>query len=137
MKKISLFIITLSLIAGESFAQYEKFKSKTKFDRKKEAAVPSDEDFEEDDGFDEKEKKPAKVLVNKIKNKTNKGNFFGRKEVKLPDDNKDPKYVNLNPETAFGPEVVKSFDFPNTTLVDLTKHMQKMHLILMLKLLSK
>jgi general secretion pathway protein D len=38
---------------------------------------------------------------------------------------KDKKYVNLNPETAFGPEVVESFDFPNVSLIDLTKHMQK------------
>ncbi len=39
---------------------------------------------------------------------------------------KDKKYVNLNPETAFGPEVVTSFDFPNVSLLDLTKHMQKL-----------
>ncbi len=38
---------------------------------------------------------------------------------------KEKKYVNLNPETAFGPEVVESFDFPNVSLIDLTKHMQK------------
>ncbi|MCY4524299.1 MAG: hypothetical protein OXB84_06135, partial [Halobacteriovoraceae bacterium] len=36
------------------------------------------------------------------------------------------KYVNLNPETAFGPEVITSFDFPDTSLADLTKHMQKL-----------
>ncbi|MEI8348395.1 MAG: secretin N-terminal domain-containing protein, partial [Pseudomonadota bacterium] len=36
------------------------------------------------------------------------------------------KYVNLNPETAFGPEVITSFDFPDVSLVDLTKHMQSL-----------
>lgn len=36
------------------------------------------------------------------------------------------KYVNLNPETAFGPEVVQSFDFPDTDIMDLTRHMQKL-----------
>jgi general secretion pathway protein D len=36
------------------------------------------------------------------------------------------KYVNLNPETAFGPEVVESFDFPDTDIMELTKHMQKL-----------
>jgi general secretion pathway protein D len=36
------------------------------------------------------------------------------------------QYVNLNPETAFGPEVITSFDFPDTSLVDLTKHMQEL-----------
>ena len=39
---------------------------------------------------------------------------------------KNNEYVNLNPQTAFGPEVVKSFDFEKTSLVDLTKHMQKL-----------
>ena len=36
------------------------------------------------------------------------------------------KYVTLNPETAFGPEVITSFDFPNVSLQDLTKHMQSL-----------
>ncbi|MBY0518363.1 MAG: type II secretion system secretin GspD [Bacteriovoracaceae bacterium] len=36
------------------------------------------------------------------------------------------KYVNLNPETAFGPEIVESFDFPDTDIMELTKHMQKL-----------
>ncbi|MBF0364488.1 MAG: type II secretion system secretin GspD, partial [Oligoflexia bacterium] len=39
---------------------------------------------------------------------------------------KDKQFVNLNPETAFGPEVVTSFDFPNVDILDLTKHMQKL-----------
>ena len=39
---------------------------------------------------------------------------------------KDKRFVNLNPETAFGPEVITSFDFPNISLVELTKHMQKL-----------
>ena len=53
--------------------------------------------------------------------------IFGREGAKLPTPSQsDSQYVNLNPETAFGPEVVTSFDFPNTSLVDLTKHMQKL-----------
>jgi general secretion pathway protein D len=40
--------------------------------------------------------------------------------------NQEQKYVNLNPETAFGPEVITSFDFPNADIMDLTKHMQKL-----------
>lgn len=39
---------------------------------------------------------------------------------------KSDTYVNLNPETAFGPEVITSFDFPKTSITDLTKHMQKL-----------
>jgi hypothetical protein len=52
---------------------------------------------------------------------------FGRKGNKNVKPSKiDKKYVNLNPETAFGPEVVTSFDFPNVSILDLTKHMQKL-----------
>ena len=53
---------------------------------------------------------------------------FGRKEV-VADTAKfkrENKFVNLNPETAFGPEVVKNFDHPDTTLMELTKFMQKL-----------
>jgi general secretion pathway protein D len=54
--------------------------------------------------------------------------FFGRDSgvpnANLP--NVPNQYVNLNPETAFGPEVITSFDFPNAEILDLTKHMQKL-----------
>ena len=49
------------------------------------------------------------------------GSFHSQKKTE-----KQKKYVNLNPETAFGPEVVKSFDFPNASLAELTTHMQKL-----------
>ncbi|MBF0361923.1 MAG: type II secretion system secretin GspD [Oligoflexia bacterium] len=39
---------------------------------------------------------------------------------------KKKEFVTLNPETAFGPEVITSFDFPNVEILDLTKHMQKL-----------
>lgn len=39
---------------------------------------------------------------------------------------KSSKYVNLNPETAFGPEIVESFDFPDTDIMEITRHMQKL-----------
>lgn len=39
---------------------------------------------------------------------------------------KDKRYVNLNPETAFGPEVITSFEYENVSLVKLTKEMQKL-----------
>jgi len=51
---------------------------------------------------------------------------FGRKRAGGKAPKADKKYVNLNPETAFGPEVVTSFDFPNVSILDLTKHMQKL-----------
>ena len=38
----------------------------------------------------------------------------------------DHQFVNLNPETAFGPEIITSFEFENISLVELTQHMQKL-----------
>ena len=53
---------------------------------------------------------------------------FGRKERDVSADQrqKNDKFVNLNPETAFGPEVIKSFNHPDTTLMELTQFMQKL-----------
>ncbi|EQC47790.1 type II secretion system protein D [Bacteriovorax sp. BSW11_IV] len=53
---------------------------------------------------------------------------FGRDQAELTGNlpAKDNKYVNLNPETAFGPEVITTFEFDDTSLEDLTKHMQKL-----------
>ncbi len=57
--------------------------------------------------------------------KGSEGKIFGRnKETSLP--KKDSKYVNLNPETAYGPEIVESFDFPDADILEITKHMQKL-----------
>lgn len=41
-------------------------------------------------------------------------------------DKKNYRFVNLNPETGYGPSVVKNFDHPNTSLKELTKFMQKL-----------
>ena len=80
---------------------------------------------------------PAKPIVKNIPQKEptqseedtlfNKDAFGRQTGIKGMDKIKEKKkYVNLNPETAFGPEVVTSFDFPDTSLTDLTKHMQKL-----------
>jgi len=53
------------------------------------------------------------------------GKFFGRNAPTAPKKDQT-KYVDLNPETGFGPEVVESFDFPDTDILELTKHMQKL-----------
>ena len=53
---------------------------------------------------------------------------FGQRPSQQPvvQDAKSNKYVNLNPETAFGPEIVESFDFPDTDIMEITRHMQKL-----------
>lgn len=51
--------------------------------------------------------------------------YFGRTPFKVPS-NKKKKYVHLNPETGFGPEVITSFNFQNISLQKLTTYMQKL-----------
>ena len=57
---------------------------------------------------------------------TSKKDPFGRKSSAKSDDKNKAKYVNLNPETAFGPEVVTNFEFKDISLKDLTEQMQKL-----------
>ncbi len=51
---------------------------------------------------------------------------FGRDSSTKSGKKDKTKYVNLNPETAFGPEVVTNFEFKNVSLKDLTDQMQKL-----------
>lgn len=104
---VSTFLTVALLTATPSsvMAQFKsgKFKSKTKYNTSNKSATSL------------------------MKKKSGSNDFFGRSSNNSAiDASKDKKYVNLNPETAFGPEVITSFDFPNTSLTDLTKHMQKL-----------
>lgn len=56
----------------------------------------------------------------------NQSTFGDRPSPQQGSQPKNNKYVNLNPETAFGPEIVQSFDFPDTDIMEITKHMQKL-----------
>jgi general secretion pathway protein D len=146
---------TLVITAGLSpdvMAQFDKYKSKTKFNKSKlpiKPISPLDESTNPDSG------KSAKSLLQDTTNfvpedeegvdgpddmadnsedssdsdsTSEKGrDTFGRAGTKNVKPSKiEKKYVDLNPETAFGPEVVTSFDFPNVSILDLTKHMQKL-----------
>ncbi len=98
--------ILICLSPSSAFSQFKKYDSKTVFKNKK--------------------SKPIDSLLNKAKAEGN--DVFGRKEGSntIKSNRKNSKYVNLNPETAFGPEVVTSFEHHNTSLVDLTKFMQNL-----------
>lgn len=145
-------LLTTSMLvtAGLSpsvFAQFDKYKSKTKFNKTSAAkkTSPVQENVNPDTG------KSAKSLLqqdttnfvpgdeeggDEVSADNGGGNegsenagsdTFGRTAPKGTKPSKvDKKYVDLNPETAFGPEVVTSFDFPNVSILDLTKHMQKL-----------
>lgn len=105
---IALYLLGGQLSMGQS--NFKKFESKTKFNPQNKKEI---------------KKKSIQNIIDK--SKSNKKDYFGRKTNNTAaNKNRDKKYVNLNPETAFGPEIVTSFDFPDTSLSDLTKHMQKL-----------
>ncbi|MCY4643341.1 MAG: type II secretion system secretin GspD [Bacteriovoracales bacterium] len=113
MKKSYLNAILLLLFVGlthftptKTYAQFQKYKAKTKFQKNTPPPLPSQ----------------TKPSLGQGKD------FFGRGTgIKgITKTKEQDKYVNLNPETAFGPEVVTNFNFSNTSLLDLTKHMQKL-----------
>ncbi len=116
---LSLALGTSLLVAPltPSFAQFKKFKSKTNFKR---STAPV-----KDAGATDS---PAGLTDALNEQKKNEKDIFGRgtgiNNANLP--KKDSKYVNLNPETAFGPGVVENFDYQNVSLSDLTKAMQEL-----------
>jgi general secretion pathway protein D len=87
------------------------------------SAQALDEDFEADE-FETNNADSGSELEDEANVST-----FGDRVKSAPlseEDRKKEKYVNLNPETAYGPEIVQSFDFPDTDILELTKHMQKL-----------
>lgn len=145
---------TLLLSAGlspEVRAQFDKYKSKTKFTRPaapgKGVNTPADiaipetgksatsllntaqdtTNFEGGDDEDASGDSGDEGEMSELGDSSGGGpDTFGRKKAGGSTAKSDKKFVNLNPETAFGPEVVTSFDFPNVSILDLTKHMQKL-----------
>jgi general secretion pathway protein D len=153
---VSTTLLSSAAMPPVALAQFDKYKSKTRFNRGKATppgtAAPADSIAIPDTG------KSAKSLLQDTTNfvsgdDENEGDVgdagggsggddeggdgesaggggrdtFGRTNSGgMKPSKADKKYVNLNPETAFGPEVVTSFDFPNVSILDLTKHMQKL-----------
>lgn len=108
--KVSAFIISCVLVLPLGFSQSrDRYKESSEFKPTARPAQP--------------------VQANQPEgNEQAEQDFFGRGTgiqgvTKTPE---QEKYVNLNPETAFGPEIVTSFDFPDVSLDELTKHMQKL-----------
>ncbi len=139
-------------LSPEVWAQFDKFKSRTKFNRPgsgsaKGVNTPSDISVPDtgksassllegdttnfapgdDEGGDDVADEGTDSFEESSGGSSGGSDTFGRKRTGSASPTKtDKKYVNLNPETAFGPEVVTSFDFPNVSILDLTKHMQKL-----------
>lgn len=149
--KVSKTIILLGVLLSSNVvdAQFKKFKSRTNF--KPSDANAEDMDSMEDmaeENFDEPEAEPEPMdepdnepsTASRLRQRANRGrqnsasvgdtggtDTFGRttKDTKI-NVVKDKRFVNLNPETAFGPEVITSFEYENVSLVKLTKEMQKL-----------
>jgi general secretion pathway protein D len=94
-------MLIYTLTATTGLAQFKDYKSKPRFNAKN---ADKSKTFSDDDGN-------AKA--------------FGNRTEKIPSP-PSSKYVNLNLETAFGPEIVPSFDFPDSDIMELTKHMQEL-----------
>ncbi|MBI2521171.1 MAG: type II secretion system secretin GspD [Bdellovibrio sp.] len=136
-KILPLLVFTLILLGhlNQAWGQLDQYKSETSFDENSDGPDSGDIDTSSgpppsvapDDDFDSENSSSSSSVKNHLDGRSGTEDSFGRGggTSDLGSLAKDKKYVNLNPETAFGPEVVTSFDFPDTSLVDLTKHMQK------------
>lgn len=123
--RIALGLIGVAAFSLSSAVQaqgFDKFKNRTKFKKAGSGkSATSLVDKNRDGGRDR-----GTPTVDLRKSKATDAFGRGTGINSVSDAPKDKAYVNLNPETAFGPEVVTSFDFPETTLEDLTKQMQKL-----------
>jgi len=129
-------LITLMVISPTTHAQFNKFKSKTRFKPQQVQPIKPSPSNNFQGG------NPGEIATGSdqledldVNSGTNSDNFeedsanrsaFGSRPTARPKNAKTSKFVNLNPETAFGPEIVTSFDFPETDIMELTKHMQEL-----------
>ncbi len=150
--KPSVLFLALLLLSNEAGAQFNKYRSQTRFTKpgqkpptndasmaQPEANTMSTEDAaaalkaaetieaegNEPEADIDGENDTESAFTPDTDDEANQETFGNRpaETSKVP---KNPKYVNLNPETAFGPEIVESFDFPDTDIMEITRHMQKL-----------
>ncbi|MGZ3808895.1 MAG: secretin N-terminal domain-containing protein, partial [Bacteriovorax sp.] len=151
---LSTTLLVSAGLSPEVLAQFDKYKSKTRFNKAtpSKSAPGTAQGTKEDIAVPDTGKSAKSLLqdtTNFVQGDDEEGgdagdaggegdsgedasasggkDTFGRSSSRgIKPSKVDKKYVNLNPETAFGPEVVTSFDFPNVSILDLTKHMQKL-----------
>lgn len=151
-RKRFIVLFAACMIAQQSaYAQFNKYRSQTRFNPDKKegvesstpdvdtmsaedaaAALKAAEKLEKEaeataDAPDSEEDDNESAFKGDSDDDANEETFGNRP---APKQNAQPakssKYVNLNPETAFGPEIVESFDFPDTDIMEITRHMQKL-----------
>jgi general secretion pathway protein D len=146
-------LFAIMMIAQQSaYGQFNKYRSQTRFNPDKKEGVESstpdvdtmsaedaaaalkaaekleqDAEVPEAPALDSEEDDNESAFKGDEDDDANEETFGDRP---APKQNAQPaktnKYVNLNPETAFGPEIVESFDFPDTDIMEITRHMQKL-----------
>jgi general secretion pathway protein D len=144
-KASSLLFVSLLLGNFEAQAQFNKYRSQTRFNTNQNGGAdqPAPEAISAEDASaalkaaeaPESPDAPADVpdtvendnaFEPDSEDEANDQTFGDRPSAELAAQPKNKQYVNLNPETAFGPEIVESFDFPDTDIMEITKHMQKL-----------
>lgn len=112
----SLMMATAMASSTNTLAQFKKFKSKTRLrPQQVQSPKPSASNNFGRDSF-----------TNSAADSDDaNAQTFGNRAAPTPS-MPNSKYVNLNPETAFGPEIITSFDFPETDIMEITRHMQKL-----------
>lgn len=139
-------IVVALLNAVSAQAQFKKYRTKTTFNESNTTSVspaqppmdamPADSTTSsvspaipmgDDDEEEDEESLGAEPPTAAYETEEAEGEVFGRNGAAPDLKGKNAnKYVNLNPETSFGPEIIQSFDFPNADIMDITKHMQKL-----------
>ena len=108
LRKISftscLSLCCLIIFGLEAQAQVNKFKSRSRFNTPKATSPQKSGSYSDDE---------------------NNKSAFGNRTEEIPAP-PGSKFVNLNPETAFGPEIVTGFDFPDSDIMEVTKFMQEL-----------
>lgn len=145
--KPSVLFLALLLLSNGAGAQFNKYRSQTRFKNPSQRPPTNDASAAQPEANTMSAEDAAAALkaAETIENEGNEADAdteesaftpdnddeanqetFGNRPGNAPSTPKNPKYVNLNPETAFGPEIVESFDFPDTDIMEITRHMQKL-----------
>lgn len=152
MRIVSTVILSCLLLGQfEAHAQFNKYRSQTRFNTNgttspppsaapggagdvtntmsaedAAAALRAAERVEEGTTEITEEDENTSAFATDNDDEANTTTFGDRPSAEVNAQPKNPSYVNLNPETAFGPEIVQSFDFPDTDIMEITRHMQKL-----------
>ncbi len=115
-------IFLLCLMSLPVFGQFKKYRSKNQVNQPQSQPTSIQADSAPQQAGNSQRQQALEDIE---ESGANDKETFGRDVPQAPVEKKK-EYVNLNFETAFGPEVVTSFDFPDADILDITKFMQKL-----------